>query len=97
MKKARIMLIAIAVLATVGGTLAFKAQKLVQSKYCTTNVDPASPTNGICTDFINAKLTTNNAFTPQFQVWYKVTTGSNCGNGSGIACNALSTTFYSEQ
>ena len=43
MKKARIMLVAIAVLGLVGGTLAFKAQKFFGATlwYATTNVGPA--------------------------------------------------------
>ena len=52
MKKAKIMLAAIAVLAVVGGTLAFKAQKF------TTNRFYYDAPDGFCTSFIDLKSTT---------------------------------------
>jgi hypothetical protein len=60
MKKAKIMLVAIAVLATVGGALAFKAAKFGVHKYCylTTN---SQPPKGQCTAFtVNALMQPRN-------------------------------------
>jgi hypothetical protein len=55
MKKAKIMLLTIAVLATVGGALAFKAEKIGASKYfyLTTN---SQPPKGQCTAFVKDAL-----------------------------------------
>lgn len=50
MKKVKIMLTAIIVLAVVGGTLAFKAQKFTKSIYCTTSTD------SFCRNLVNATI-----------------------------------------
>lgn len=50
MKKAKIMLSAIAILAVVGGALAFKAQNFTGKKYCT--IDADQPILRNCTSFI---------------------------------------------
>lgn len=94
MKKAKIMLIAIAVLATVGGALAFKAQKFVATKYCTTDSNPNPTTAKNCKLFITS-ITTDVQPDPgaDFTVWYE-TTDTDCG--TGIKCIATSTSFVSE-
>lgn len=53
MKRAKMMLLAIAVLATVGGALAFKAQKLGSTKYCYLTTD-SQPNKIDCTLKITA-------------------------------------------
>lgn len=76
MKLAKIMLTAIAVLAVVGGALAFKANKRFISNYCIlTTVQ--KPNGGVCTgDYLNAKTTV----LPTSSYWY---TTKNIGD----ACN----------
>lgn len=51
MKRAKFMLLAIAVLATVGGALAFKAQTMGTKKFCYLTTD-TQPAVGACLDNI---------------------------------------------
>ncbi|MBO9204616.1 MULTISPECIES: hypothetical protein [Niastella] len=91
MKRAKIMLLAIAVIATVGGALAFKAQRFAfQNVYCATQ-----PAGGALTcTTIGVPFSTTNvspSFTTPCKTWhaalgitttsYYTTTGQ-----SGIAC-----------
>jgi hypothetical protein len=57
MKKAKIMLVAIAVLATVGGALAFKASKAYSFDYCVRTIDDQATT--LCTTTIANSRTVN--------------------------------------
>lgn len=79
MKKARIMLIAIAILATVGGGLAFKVKKVGDDKYCylITNLQP--PVGG-CTSTAENKVIAS----PVGGGYYTTTTDLNKCNA--IAC-----------
>lgn len=85
MKRAKVMLIAIAVLATVGGTLAFKASKFNLSRYCTTNVQGAA-----CVNFTEAK--TINSGTAAFTVYYTTTNTNSCA--SALACESTTSTSF---
>jgi hypothetical protein len=73
MKRAKIMLVAIAVLATVGGALAFKAQKFGSTKYCYTITDDPKTGTGACPEFTaDSKITAIGAI----DIWYTTTTGN---------------------
>lgn len=48
MKKAKIMLMSIALVAVVGGALAFKASKSPTRKYCYSTTAASDPTTQIC-------------------------------------------------
>jgi hypothetical protein len=58
MKRAKIMLVAIAVLATVGGALAFKAQKFGNVKYCYTTTDSRPEAKDCTVEFTGTFTTT---------------------------------------
>lgn len=74
MKKAKMLLSAIAVLAVVGGALAFKANTKFANQYCTTNIDPQS--GGFCSILRqNVTTTTDNSFP---QLWYTVKPAAGC-------------------
>lgn len=92
MKKAKIMLIAIAVLATVGGALAFKAQKFTTTKYCTTDSNPNPTTDKNCKLFITS-ITTDIPVQADFTVFW-TTTETNCG--TGLTCSLTSSSFVAE-
>lgn len=86
MKKAKIMLVAIAVLATVGGALAFKASKFGLKKFCTTT----TTVGGFCSIATSATYTDQTPIA--FSVYYTTTDPSlNCTN---LACeNNKKTSF----
>lgn len=88
MKRVKVMLTAIAVLAVVGGAVAFKAKTYGQVKYCT-----STSGGGSCPNSLNTSTTigTQNAT----QYYYNLTNGTStpCSN---VNCIATSTTFYSE-
>jgi len=73
MKKAKIMLLAIAVLATVGGAVAFKVQKFGESKYCYV-ISEDTPPAGECTSFVTQASMSIPPNEP-LQIWYTTTTG----------------------
>jgi hypothetical protein len=98
MKRAKIMLLAIAVIATVGGALAFKAQRFTtQNVYCAT-----IPAGGAltCTTVLvpfKTKIAAFPSFSTPCETWhnalglgatktssYYTTTGV---DGGGVACN----------
>lgn len=82
MKRAKIMLLAIAVIATVGGVLAFKAQKFGSANVYCTSTCPAASKVLFTTGFIQAAATTTEP----------------CGNAPfytsapGVACTTITTT-----
>jgi hypothetical protein len=84
MKKAKIMLTAITVLAIVGGALAFKAKKF-SIDYCTTLT-----TTGGCRIFTPQQK----AGTGTATIFYAVDDGSQCADN--LPCNALPTTLVGE-
>ena len=84
MKKAKIMLTAITVLAVVGGALAFKAKKYDGTQYCTGTTTAA---NKCINSILNGKLLASGAMT-----YYKVTTdATKCGNTPGATCTSSGT------
>ena len=84
MKKAKIMLTAITVLAVVGGALAFKAKTFGTQKYCI-NTTGGSQT---CSVFLGAKSSFNN---DAGQISYSLTSGTTCPSNGG--CNAVGHSF----
>ncbi|MDR3716745.1 MAG: hypothetical protein P4L51_28390 [Puia sp.] len=90
MKKAKIMLTGIAVLAVVGGALAFKAKMSTSPAYCYLS----SNTEGTCTAFIDAHLSSfkDNGATP---VYYYATTTNTASCGSA-QCDIAATTIVAE-
>jgi hypothetical protein len=86
MKRAKIMLMAIAVLTTVGGALAFKAQKLGNTSYCflTTAQQPA---DGACTNFI-ADKSARPMNTGEATIFYTTTTGTSCAS-QNLVCASI--------
>jgi hypothetical protein len=85
MKKVKIMLMSLLVLAVVGGALAFKAKKSSQCVFSTSS-------GSICT-FITAITTTSNAGTA---VSVKTLLESDCGNhelGEETTCDETKTTI----
>ena len=80
MKRAKIMLMTIAVFATVGTALAFKVAKKGQTTYCylQTNVAPGSG-QGVCPSRA-VKAIANEGSTVQY--YYTTLTATNCANQS---------------
>ena len=68
MKKAKLMLTGIAVLAVVGAALAFKAKSTFNTSYCTSN------TSGTCPNFISGKK----PGTTGTRIYYVITDGTDC-------------------
>jgi hypothetical protein len=85
MKKAKMLLSAIAVLAVVGGALAFKANTKFRTDYCTTNVDPGTANK--CSILLEASTTTTSSTPDQF--WYTIKPSNGCSN---LPCNP--STFF---
>jgi hypothetical protein len=86
MKKAKIMLVAIAVLAAVGGTLAFKASKAFGFDYCYRATTDNSTTS--CTDDIIGYRTVQEGQPFQVEYYYTLKDVENCAL---ISCTVSST------
>jgi len=85
MKRAKIMLTAVAVLAVVGGALAFKANTKFTKTYCIlTTVN--NPSGGTCTgQFVNSKTSTTGS-----RYWYiEKPTGQNCNTQSCLVSTSI--------
>lgn len=91
MKRAKVMLLSIAVLATVGGALAFKAKKYGETKYCYL-VAENQPSAGQCTSTI--QNATAVARTTGSKLFYTVTSDLTKCNESTLNCpNVAQTPF----
>jgi hypothetical protein len=78
MKKAKVMLLTIAVLATVGTALAFKVQKFGSTTYCYIEAT-SQPKAADCTKTVTSASIP--AFSTGTEVFYTATTNlSNCGS-----------------
>jgi hypothetical protein len=75
MKKAKLLLTGIAVLAIVGGALAFKAKSAFNKNYCT------SDTSGTCPNFASAKK----GGTSGTIIYYVTTAGTDCSEAPNCA------------
>lgn len=91
MKRARIMLIAIAVLATVGGALAFKASKKFADNYCVLTTQPGLRTT--CSTWsINFKAVD----APPGTSFYYITTTSTLDCTKNIVCTTTKSLITNE-
>jgi hypothetical protein len=91
MKKAKVMLLAIAIIATVGTALAFKAQKLGSTKYCYTITEEEPPV-GIC--LVTTVDAVAKPYTGGLKAYYTVTQTATEAACSEARCpNVAHTTF----
>lgn len=81
MKKAKIMLLFIAVIAIVGTALAFKINKLGNTKYCYTITESESRPEDCWPCKVNAAA---NPYTNGTKIYYSATT--NCDNCGTFGC-----------
>ena len=70
MKKTKIMLIAIAVVATVGGALAFKAQRIIHKNVFCAKLNPQQQIVCSTTDFKTTNCQINPFVTTPCQTWH---------------------------
>jgi len=90
MKKAKIMLTAITVLAIVGGALAFKAKKF-DTNYCTTAVVAGHAPGKCILPLANAQF--NSAVS---RVYYTITIDQTKCSSANLNCAAVSTSLAAE-
>jgi hypothetical protein len=78
MKKAKIMLLSVGVVAVVGGALAFKAKKFNGEYFCAA-VSTAKAGSALCTDNQNDAYTTVAGANPSFSSFCTIFQSETCG------------------
>ena len=90
MKKAKVMLVAITVFATVGGLVAFKAKTFNNKVYCTTDQESEA-----CSIKYAGNIKPFAGGTALFTAYYTTTSGSSCDTDLPCA-STTSTSFQGE-